>query len=270
MSISILAFAGMASADNLTYSVIGYGGFSSPVTQVSQNGFWWAASDTPNNSTVSGSVLTSYGFDPLSGSFNGVTPAPFSHNDLYNGSLLLSSPFTVNGSQGLTVNFGEVTARSFDYGNFEFAVLLQNSQTVAIIGLVAPMNLVSPEDEPFLGNVFTPLSSGAQMTSVYYHAGYSGTFQLGNTQFGGISPNCDSGPCEGLFTSTYTPNAGTYQLLFGSFGNGNNFPSAVTVQSVNVPENSSLVFVIFGIVAILFTRYGVIFLKTAARSTVKQ
>jgi hypothetical protein len=256
--IFVLAFAGVASADSLTYTVMGYGGSSPAVTGVSQNPFYWAASDAPS-ATVSGSVLTTYGFDPLSGAVRGVTPAPYSHNDLYTGSLLLSTPFTVNGAQGLTVNFAEVTAAGFDYGNFEFAVLLQNSQTAAILGLVAPVVPGAVTDEPYAGTVLTPVSPGVQVTTHYYNAGYPGTFQLGSTEFGQFTGNntnlyCSNSPCQGLFTSSYTPTAGSYQLLFGSFGNGNNFPAAVAVESVSVPEGDSLGYVVAGFMVILLLR----------------
>jgi hypothetical protein len=39
-------------------------------------------------------------FRPLSGVLRGVTPASYSHNYLYTGSLLLSRPFTVNALKG--------------------------------------------------------------------------------------------------------------------------------------------------------------------------
>lgn len=259
LMIFVLSFAGVASADGLNYTVMGYGGLSPAVTQVSQNSFWWAASDTPS-STVPGSVLTSYGFDPLAGVVRGVTPAPYSHNDLYTGSLLLSTPFTVNGAQRLTINFGEVTARGFDYGNFEFAVLVQNSQTAAILGLVAPVVPGAVTDEPYPGTVLTPVSPGVQVTTDYFNAGYPDSFQLGSTQFGGPIGNnqnlyCNNSPCQGQFTSSYTPAAGSYQLLFGSFGNGNNFPAAVTVESVSVPEGgNSLGYVVVGFLVILLLR----------------
>ncbi|MGC0779030.1 MAG: hypothetical protein WCD68_17655 [Candidatus Acidiferrum sp.] len=264
--IFVLAFAGVASADNLNYIVTGYGGLSPAVTQVSQNAFWWAASNT-SSSTVSGSVLTTYGFDPLSGtSASGFTPAPYSENGLYTGSLLLSTPFTVNGAQGLTLTWGEVTAAGFDYGNFEFAVLLQNSQTVAILGLVAPVVPGSTSDEKEPGTILTPVSSGVQVTTQYYNSGYPGTFQLGSTEFGEATNNqngyCNNSPCQGQFTSSYTPAAGSYQLIFGSFGNGNNFPAAVTVESVSVPESGNFLgYVVVGFLVILLLRRRTQFVK---------
>ncbi len=255
LSIFLCVFVSVASADNLSYTVTGSGGLSPAVPGVSQNSFWWAASNTPY-STVPGSVLTSYGFDPLSGtSPSGFTPAPYAENGLYTGSLLLSTPFTVDGAQGLTLTWGEVTAEGFDYGNFEFAVLLQNSQTVAILGLVAPVVPGSTSDEMEPGTILTPVSSGVQVTTNYYNAGYPGTFQLGSTEFEeSTTQSCDESPCQGLFTSSYTPAAGSYQLLFGSFSNGNNFPAAVTVESASVPEGSSLSYVVIGFLLILLLR----------------
>jgi hypothetical protein len=149
-----------------------------------------------------GLVLTGYDFDPLSGSFQGVTAAPYSHNDLYSGSLLLSMPFAVNGTQGVTVNFGELSAQQFAYGNFECAVLLQNSEA-AILGIVSPVaTVVGTEDENRLGTRFTPLSPGVQLTVNYANAAYPESFQLGGTQFA-CTGNADfQGPCQGDFTST--------------------------------------------------------------------
>jgi hypothetical protein len=166
----------------------------------------------------------------------------------------------------LKVNFGEVTAAGFDYGNFEFAVLLQNSQTMAILGLAAPVTLVGTSDEREFGTVFTSMTPGALMTVNFYNAGYPGTFLLGSSAFGNGSNNpqlnCDNSPCEGQFTSTYTPGAGTYQLLFGSFGDGRNFPAAVTVESVSVPEGgSSLGYAATGFLVVLLLRRRIPLLK---------
>jgi hypothetical protein len=257
LGICVLAFAGSVSADSLTFTDSGDCGVSPAVPGVSATSFTWAASNT-SASNVSGSVLTSYGFDPLSGAFNGTTPAPYSHNGLYSGSLLLSNPFTVNGSQGITVTFDDLAAMGFDYGNFDFAVLLENGQTAAILGLVSPMTLVGTQDENYLGTFFTPLSAGVQMTTDSYDAAYPQNFELGSTNFGGPAGNrnCDNNPCMGQFTSTYTPDAGTYQLLFGSFSNGNNFADAIAVQSVQVPENNTLGYLALGllVVAIWYSR----------------
>lgn len=236
----VLAFAGVAAADSIGFTVTGSGGLSPAVAGVSANSFWWAG--TGPQGTVPGSVLTGYGFDPLSGSFQGVTPPPYSHNDLYTGSLLLSTPFTVNGTQGVTVNFGELSAQQFAYGNFEFAVLLQNSQTAAILGIVSPVaTLVGTEDQNSLGTLFTPLSPGVHLTVNYANAAYPESFQLGGTQFACTGTAGDfQGPCQGDFTSAYTPARGTYQLLFGAYGQyPRNGPTAVAVKSVSVPEGDT-------------------------------
>jgi hypothetical protein len=74
------------------------------------------------------------------------------------------------------------------------------------------------------------------VTTDHFNAGYPVSFQLGGTQFGAPIGNsqdlyCNNSPCQGQFNSSYTPAAGSYQLLLGSFGNDNNFPAAVTVES---------------------------------------
>jgi hypothetical protein len=40
------AFVGIAVADSLNYTVMGYGGLSPAVAGVSANLFWWAGTDT--------------------------------------------------------------------------------------------------------------------------------------------------------------------------------------------------------------------------------
>lgn len=253
--IFVLAFAGVAVADPLNYTVMGYGGLSPAVAGVSENSFWWAATNTAG-ATVPGSMLTSYGFDPLSGSARGVTPAPYSSNNLFSGSLLLSTPFTVSGTQALTVSFGELAVRPFAYGNFEFAVLLNSStsQVAALLGIESPMTLVGTEDQNYLGTFFTPLSPGVQMTTDYYHGAYPANFTLGGIQYDQCSGD-HAGPCQSELTSTYTPAAGSYQLLFGAYGKGNNGPVAVVVDSVSVPEEGSIItYVVIGILAMLLLR----------------
>ncbi|HSS96417.1 MAG TPA: hypothetical protein VLK33_05290 [Terriglobales bacterium] len=235
--IGILILTPLALADPLTYTVMGDGGTSSPVPGVSDGSFLWAG--TGGQNAMSGSVLTGYGFDPLAGAVRGTTPDPFSSNAAFSGSLLLSSVFTVDGTQQLTVNFAELSAQQFASGNFEFAVLLQNNQVAAILGLVSPVATVKgTEDQNRLGTTFVPLTSGVQMTINSEHGAYSQAFQLGSTQYGCTGPFGDfQGPCDGDFTSTYTPTAGSYQLLFGAYGQPQrNGATAIAVKSVKVPE----------------------------------
>src|SRR5437762_2142568 len=122
----VFSLTGIAGADSLNYTVIGTGGTSGPIAGVSATPFVWAG--TAEQGTVSGSILTQYGFDPLSGVFFGSTPPPFVSNAPLTGSVLLSSSITVDGTQQLTVNFGELAAQPFAYGNFAFAALVQNNQ----------------------------------------------------------------------------------------------------------------------------------------------
>jgi hypothetical protein len=259
--IFVLASADVASADGLNYAVTGIGGLSPAVAGVSGNSFWWAGSSMPG-ATVSGSVLTNYGFDPMSGvGRNGTAPAPYVSNNDYTGSLLLSTPFTVNGNQGLTVTFGTLGTHSFPWGNVEFATLVQNSQVVAVLGLADGMSITQTEEDGYApGTVFEPLTSGAQMTVDYMFGAYPAPFQLGSTQFG-CSGNL-AGPCQNEFTSTYTPTAGTYQLLFGSFAKDNN-PVAIAVKSVAVPEEGSLTYLALGFATILLLYCRVHLLTTS-------
>jgi hypothetical protein len=246
----MLAFAGAASSDSLTYTMTGDCGVSVPVNGVSANSFTWALSNT-SAATVAGSTLDGFGFDPLSGVFNGTTPEPYSSNGRFSGSLLLSNAFTVNGSQNVTVQFADIAAMGFDWGNFDFAVLLQNSQVAAVMALVSQMSPAGTEDQNYLGTKFEPLTTGAQM-AITMSEGYPQDFELGSTVFGGPdgNRNCDNNPCLDQITSTYAPGAGTYQLLFGSFTNGNNFPDAIAVESVQVPESGTLEYLALGLLAI--------------------
>jgi hypothetical protein len=217
----------------MDYTVTGYGGLSPKVCGVSHHPFWWAAANTPG-ANLSGSVLRGYGFDPLAGAVRGVIPAPYLTINLYTtGSLLLSTPFTVSGTQKLTVAFGSLAVQKFAWDNFQFATLVQNSQVVAILGLSCPMSLTGTAEQPFLGTNFTPLTAGVQSTAASLLAAYHGSFQLGCIQYDQCSGD-KAGPCQDDVVSTYTPAAGTYQLLLGSFSQGRNGPVAVAVKSVAV------------------------------------
>jgi hypothetical protein len=217
----------------MDYTVTGYGGLSPNVSGVSKHHFWWAAANTPG-ADLSGSVLRSFAFDPLAGAVRGVTPAPYLTIDLYtSGSLLLSIPFTVTGTQKLTVAFGSLAVQKFAWDNFQFATLVQNSQVVAILGLSCPMSLTGTAEQAYLGTNFTPLTAGVQSTAASLHAAYPGSFQLGSIQYNQCSGD-KAGPCQDEVVSTYTPTAGTYQLLLGSFSQGRNGPVAVAVKSVAV------------------------------------
>ncbi len=232
----VLATASVAVGDSIDgFTVIGNGGLSSAVAGVSSNSFWWAG--TGASTEVNGSILRSYDFDPLSGSFRGVTPPPFAENGLYSGSLLLSNSFTVNGSQAISLTYGALSGAPFAFGNFAFALLLNDSQVAAVLGVVSPMNLHSTSDEPFLGTIFTSPSPGVQLNVDFQTQAYPAGFQLGSSSYGCFGDS--AGPCQSEFTSTYTPGAGTYQLLFGDFGNAN-APTAVAVKSVRVPEERTL------------------------------
>ncbi len=227
-------------ADSLTYTVVGYGGLSSPIAGVSTNSFWWAGWGGTSLPSVSGTVLTSYGFDPLSATVRGITPAPYAENEVFSGSLLLSNSFTVNGTQGITTTFGGLSAQAFGYETFDFALLLKDSQMAAILGITSPMLPFGIDDEPHPGSNFTSVTPGVQTTVNYQFASYPAGFQLGNMQFGCYNQGSQNwaGPCQSEITSTYMPAAGTYQLLFGNFSK-TTATSAIAVKSVTVPEENA-------------------------------
>jgi len=236
---TIVLLAGFASADSLSlsYTVSGTGGVSQPVSGFSNTSFWWA--DTSGG--VSGSVLTALGFDLVPPGPGGT---PYYFNSGSTGSLLFSSVLTMSG-ESLTVDFAGMTVAGLPPLNqADFALLVQNSQVVAILADVAPNGVNHIYDfGPMPGTLYPNPSPG--VTTTASSTPLSTDIPLGDTDYGNSSSSggyCKVGiqNCMIQVSSTYTPAPGQYQLVFGAYDLvGNNLPSAVAVESVTVPEGGS-------------------------------
>src|SRR5262245_2381445 len=93
LSIPVLA---SATPLDLTYSVMGAGGRSGPQAGFSDTSFWWI--DTTGG--LAPSAVTSFGFDPFPAFARTIGAFEFSGD----GSLLLSSPFSLDSQDTLEVS----------------------------------------------------------------------------------------------------------------------------------------------------------------------
>jgi hypothetical protein len=213
-------------------TVLGMGGVSPAISGFSGTSFQWI-DDTGG---VDASVLSNvYGYSVLA-SGQSVTGA---------GSLLLSNPFTVDGTNTLDVSFSLFTAEGALGSNFNelgFAVLLRNSQMVAVLGAYRPDGINHITD---IGNVqaftFSGPSSGVTTTrNTHQSLSDLPVMTLGSEQYG-VSADLSSCfvNCLTDVTSSYTPTVGTYQILYGSFfldSNPNPHAAGLAVKTVKVPE----------------------------------
>lgn len=232
---------------SLSYAVMGTGGTSQPIAGFSGSSFEWAN----NTGTVAGSVLTAYGFDPLQ-TIPGVTADYWINNDI-RGSLLLSSTFSLNGTQTLDVTTMGLTLEGQDYVQIEFALLLENSQVAAVLTNTRPDGIDVFGD---IGVTPSYTAPSAGVNTVSQTGTLSSIATIGGVDYGRDALPGDCGEnCYTEISSSYTPNAGQYQLLFGSFTSdgSNNRPGAVIVQSVSVPEEGTLPdLLVLGFMAVLW------------------
>lgn len=256
--VTCLTCPALASALDLTYSVQGFGGTSQPQGPFTDSFPWidWTGG-------VPGSELTSYGFNPVLPG----TDVQY-HPDFAGGSLLLSSPFMVDGASTLTVTTALLTSFSpYEPTDVGFTLLVREGANPTVLS-----NLRQNGDTTFFTyfqggetpwNVFTPSSDG--VTTTYTTDGPTALtgMVLGDREYGRILRTGDcSADCLTTVTSTVTPGAGTYQLLFGvydlfkasdrRFEEGRRMdPSiALAVKGVAVPEPSSLVFLVMSLGAV--------------------
>ena len=236
-------------------TVTGTGGSSAAVPGFSGSSFEWIDDTGGVNASTLSSV---FGYNV----FDSGTGQPGT------GSLLLSNTFTVNGSSTIDVDFSIFTAENpgSSFNELGFAALLQNGQLVAILGASRPdgINHIGDfGDVPSL--TFQGPSSGVTSTLT---GGTLPVMTLGSQQYGTVvnGASCASN-CLTNINSTYTPGAGTYQILYGSFVFDGPNPNAagLAVQSVNVPEPNSLE---MAFVAMLLIG-GLVFVKRARLAAVK-
>jgi len=215
---------------------------------------------------VPGSEFTSYGFNP-------VLPASGStfNPSLGTGSLLLSSPFSLDAWSTLSVTTSVFTASIATFNNVGFALLLEDSALKAVLANVRPDNINHFGDFGFIpGTVYAPPSPGV-MTTVSVHGPEALTgVSLGGATYGQVLGPADclgaggpgAGNCLTTVTSVVTPGAGAYQLLFGvydlfGFGSDRQYdesgllridrPTALAVMAVNVPEPDSFLLLVLAL-----------------------
>jgi hypothetical protein len=240
---SVLVGSGRpASAAPITYSVTGTGG-SAFVPQLGDSPILWVDS----TGGASGAALAAVGFNPVIADPGG---AVWGVDYGRGGSYALSSEFTMNAGEALNVDFSVFTRHASPWEDMGFALLLEDSAVVAVLGNVRPdavLHYGSLGARP--GSRFTSLSAGVS-TSMTQTA--VGNFELGSVQYGVVQDTGDcSGRCRTDVSSSYVPGAGTYQLLFGAYGSADNGkPMAIAVTSARVPEPGILALFGFGLAAL--------------------
>jgi len=232
-----LACSACADSLSLTYTVMGSGGQSQPIAGFSDSSFWWVDS----TGTTPGSVLTGYGFDPVP---PGPGQSPFFINQYASGSLLLSSSFTLTGTETLAVDFSSLWKNNQPWYEAEFALLLQNSHVVAVLADVRPDGINHTGDFGSMpGTAYATPSPGVTTSTTRAN---TTVVTLGGISYGQNSNQlgecvANGGACMTLIASSITPGAGDYQLLFGAFNLGSpSGPSALALNLVSVPEEGTL------------------------------
>jgi hypothetical protein len=173
----------------------------------------------------------------------------------FTGGLLLSSEFVVDSTQTLDVSYTVATAgeRYHLYEDIGFAALLQNGIVTALLGAVRPDGSARFGDLAIPQSYVFPLPSpGVAYTYTGSAIGALTPFQLGGIQYG-IRTGADQ--CDICATTVHSSMAvgpGTYQLLFGAFGDDPDLVLAVT--SATVPEPGTLVLISCGMLTLVRAR----------------
>ncbi len=239
-----LGLADLAVADPLTFGVTGTGAFSQPVSGFSDSPFWWI--DTTGG--ISGDPVNQFGFDLFVGP--GVTGIP----SQVSGSYLMSSAFTLADGETLSVAMTLLSAVSENFFGLGFGLLLEDSTVQAVLANSRPDGIRHFGDLPHPPEVdFTPPGPGVTYTA--HSKAISSPFTLGSIEYGQqflpdgtvMVGSCHFRICETDIVSSVTPGAGTYQLLFGSYGQQSAL--AVTGVTTSVPEPGTLS--LFGVPVLL-------------------
>ena len=230
-----LGLSNVAFGAPLTFSVTGTGSFSQPVSGFTDSPFWWI--DTTGG--VSGDPVNQLGFDVFVGP--GVTGIP----PFMTGSFLMSSPFTLVDGETLSVAMSLVSLFPENFDALGFGLLLENSTVQAVLANSRPDGIRHFGDLAHPQEVdFTPPGPGVTYTG--QSKSISSPFTLGAFEYGQqflpdgtpSAFSCHSHICETDIVSSVTPGAGTYQLLFGSYGETSAL--AVTAVTTSVPEPGTL------------------------------
>ena len=238
-----LLFPAAARADLISgYTVVGTGGTSSAIAGFSDDSFWWS----DYRGTVSAaSLVTDYGFNMTPGA-----PGYMQDSLSYHfGSLLLSSPFSLEEGDALNVSMTLLTGHvqgSLGQADVGFAVLLQDSTLRAVLSNTrgdGSSAIISWASHPTSWDLVGP--SAGVITSIASHESGLTDVTLGDVTYGpsGMAGEC-AYPCGIDVTSIYTPGSGTYQLLFGILNMSGEAdatrPAALAVKSVSVEEPATL------------------------------
>jgi hypothetical protein len=224
MLVFIGSFSSVARADDLTlsYTFTGHGGVSQPIAGFSSAPFLFV----DNTGGVSNSVLFAYGIPDVFGGFT-------------TGSVILSSPFELSADESInvTTSFLSLDGPHYDWGA---VYLLSNDLLAATLYTVS----AGGSNQDFQGNEVTlgGIAYGPYRT-------VSGAGGL-CTQL--IPDVCALGGSTPWVTSSDTPGAGEYQLLFVSYNTIDvALPSALAIQSVTTPEPATVVLLAIGFVVLL-------------------
>jgi hypothetical protein len=141
---------------------------------------------------------------------------------------------------------------------YGFALLLEDGVLHSVLTAVRPDGQTNGDDVPFPGgDLFPEPSPGVVVTKTTSPGPH---FTLGGHTYN--DPNavvtsnttCGGGPCLTDVTSTVTPGAGTYQLLFGAFGGLGWTTMGIAVTEVTVPEVNLLVLLSLGVAVLVLIR----------------
>ncbi len=206
---------------NLTYTVQGYGGLAPSTPPISNNDFWWVNS----SGGVLGTQLANYGFDMVVGAYP--------PRDQLSGSLLLSSDFKLKAGETLKIEAAILCNYTQLQGNVGFAVLLQNSQLVAVLAnLRAKGTTVLFDTNPIAS--LTPEGPGVTLAKNTFT--FPDVIDIGGVTYGPTGQAFQT-DITTTVESSIEPGEGSYQLLFGAFGKDNQFPTTIAVQSVAVHKH---------------------------------
>ena len=238
----ILASAPLTASAGLidSYTVIGNGAASSSISGLTDEPFWWI-----DYTGGAGFLdLESYGFYPAPAVGD---PSSAWYGANASGSLLLSSPFDLADGESLTVEMALITEKRDRWnidGDVGFALLLEEGVLRAVLANSRPdgnLSIYTSLSHP-ADLWLTPTSPGVTASTT---VGDAIEMTLGDGRYGQrLDTSYCVTECIRDITSTFSPGAGSYQLLFGMYNVSGEIDeerrSALLVKSVTVAEPSAL------------------------------